>query len=368
MADRRRLVPIVAGGAVAIAVAAGGAVWWLERQHWVATDNAFVAADKIAVAPQVDGYVTEVAVADNQPVRAGDLLVRIDPASIRARLAQADANAAALEAGVRQVDDKKKLETAMIAQREAGLASAMAQAKWTEAELARYGQLSKAGFASTQREQTARAAQDQAVAAVEQARAVLAAERQSAASLDSARDQTAAQALAARAAVDQAKIDLSRTEIRSPAAGVVGARGVRVGQYVRPGGPLLTVVPLADAYVVANFKETQVARLRIGQPVEIRADAFGDRAIRGRIDSFAPATGAEFALIPVENAVGNFTKIAQRLPVKIVIDRGQPLAGALRPGLSVEVKVDVTRQTGLGFADAAAAAAPAELARRGVSR
>jgi membrane fusion protein (multidrug efflux system) len=368
MADlpRRRAIPLLAGAAAALAVAIGGAVWWLDRQHWVATDNAFVAADKIAVAPQVDGYVVEVAVSDNQPVRAGDLLVRIDPATIQARLAQAVANAAALEAGVRQVDDKKKLETAMIAQREAGLASSLAQAKWTEAELARYGQLNKAGYASVQREQTAHAAQDQAAAAVDQARAALAAERQSAASLGSARDQTAAQAAAARAAVEQAKIDLSRTEIRSPAAGVVGARGVRVGQYVRPGGPLLTVVPVADAYVVANFKETQVARLRIGQPVEITADAFGDRTIKGRIDSFAPATGAEFALIPVENAVGNFTKIAQRLPVKIAVDRGQSLAGALRPGLSVEVKVDVTRQTGASFADAAAA--PAELARRGAVR
>jgi membrane fusion protein (multidrug efflux system) len=363
---RRRVIPIVAGAATVVVVAAGGAVWWLNRQHWEATDNAFVAADKIAIAPQVDGYVTEVAVSDNQPVRAGDLLVRIDPATIQARLAQASANAAALDAGVRQVDDKKKLEQAMIAQRQASLASALAQVKWTEAELARYGQLSKAGYASAQREQTARAAQDQAQAAVEQARAALAAEQQASASLGSARDQTAAQADGARAAVAQAKIDLSRTELRSPAVGVVGARGVRVGQYVRPGGPLLTVVPVADAYVVANFKETQVARLRVGQPVEIRTDAFGDRTIRGRIDSFAPATGAEFALIPVENAVGNFTKIAQRLPVKIAIDRGQPLSGALRPGLSVEVKVDVTRQTGLSFADAAAA--PAELARQGASR
>jgi membrane fusion protein (multidrug efflux system) len=351
---------------VTLAVAAGGGLWWLDRQHFVETDNAFVAADKVAVAPQVDGYVTEVAVADNQPVHAGDLLVRIDPATIRARLAQAQANVAALDAGVRQVDDKKKLEAAMIAQREAGLQSAQAQVKWTEAELSRYGQLSKAGYASTQREQTARAAQDQAAAAVEQARAALAAEQQSAASLGSARDQTAAQAAAARAAVAQAQIDLSRTEIRSPAAGVVGARGVRVGQYVRPGGPLMTIVPVAEAYVVANFKETQVARLRIGQPVEIRTDAFGDRVIRGRIDSFAPATGAEFALIPVENAVGNFTKIAQRLPVKIAVEAGQTLSGALRPGLSVEVKVDVTRQAGARFADAAAA--PAELARRGASR
>ena len=223
---RRRLIPFLIVGIVLVAVAVGAALWWTDKQHYEATDNAFVAADKVTVAPQVDGYVTEVLVSDNQAVRAGDVLVRIDPSSIRARLAQAQANVAALEAGVRQVDDKAKLEQALIAQREAGVVSARAQAKWTAGELARYGQLSQAGYASTQREQTAHAAQDQASAAVDQALAALAAERQAAASLGSAREQTAAQAAAARAAVDQAQIDLSRTELRSPAAGVVGARGV----------------------------------------------------------------------------------------------------------------------------------------------
>ena len=360
------LVPALVGGVAAIALIAGGAMWWSNKQHYEATDNAFIAADKVSIAPLVDGYVTEVLVDDNQPVQPGQLLVRIDPVSIKARLAQAQANAQALDAGVRAVDDKAKLEQAMIAQKSAGVASARAQADLAGAELSRYGQLAAAGWSSTQRVQTARAAQSQASAAVDRAQATLAAERQAAASLGSAHDQTLAQAAAARAAVDSARIDLSRTEIRSPTAGVVGAKGVRPGQYVRPGGTLMTVVPLADAYVVANFKETQVSRLRIGQPVEIKADAFGNQIIRGRIDSFAPATGAEFALIPVENAVGNFTKIAQRLPVKIAVDRAQPLAGALRPGLSVSVKVDVTKQTGASFADAAGS--PAQYARRGVVR
>ncbi|WP_309606322.1 HlyD family secretion protein [Phenylobacterium sp.] len=360
------LVPALVSGAVAMALIAGGALWWSNKQHYEATDNAFIAADKVSIAPLVDGYVSEVLVDDNQPVQPGQLLVRIDPVSIKARLAQAQANAQALDAGVRAVDDKAKLEQAMIAQKSAGVASARAQADLAGAELSRYGQLASAGWSSTQRVQTARAAQSQASAAVDQAQATLAAERQAAASLGSARDQTQAQAAAARAAVDSARIDLSRTEIRSPTAGVVGAKGVRPGQYVRPGGTLMTIVPLAEAYVVANFKETQVSRLRIGQSVEIRADAFGKQTIRGRIDSFAPATGAEFALIPVENAVGNFTKIAQRLPVKIAVDPGQRLAGALRPGLSVEVKVDVTQQTGASFADAAAPAA--QYARRGLAR
>ncbi|MDB5443456.1 MAG: HlyD family secretion protein [Phenylobacterium sp.] len=361
-----RLVPILAGGVAAVAVALGGAAWWIERQHFEATDNAFVEADKVTIAAQVDGYVSELLVADNEPVQPGQVLLRIDPATIKARLAQAEANAQALEAGVRQVDDKARLEEAMIAQRGASLESAKAQAKFAQYELDRYTALAGKGWSPPQRAQSARAADEEAIAAVSQAQATLEAERRSAQSLGSARAQTLAQAQAARAAVDQARIDLSRTELRSPVAGVVGARGVRLGQYVRPGGALMSIVPVAEAYVVANFKETQVARLRIGQAVEIHADAFGGKAIKGRVLSFAPATGSEFALIPVENAVGNFTKIAQRLPVKIAVDRAQPYAGALRPGLSVDVKVDVRRNTGPSFAEAGSG--PVQLARSGEAR
>ena len=355
---RGRIVPLAAGGLAAVAVAVGGGLWWLDRQKYETTDNAFVAADKVTVAPLVDGYVAEVLVDDNQAVSPGQVLVRIDPATLRARLAQAEANARALEAAVSAVDDKARLEQAMIAQRAAAVDSAQAQAKWADSELKRYGSLAGEGWVSPQRAQTARTAQEQAVAAVTQARAALEAERRTAQSLGSAREQSVAQA-----AAEQTRIDLSRTEIRAPVAGVVGARAVRVGQYVRPGGALMSIVPLADAYVVANFKETQVSRLRIGQPVEIHADAFGDTAIKGRIDSFAPATGAEFALIPVENAVGNFTKITQRLPVRIAIDRNQKLAGGLRPGLSLKVKVDVTRDTGPAFAEAGQT--PERFARQG---
>jgi membrane fusion protein (multidrug efflux system) len=303
-------------------------------------------------------------VADNQRVRAGQVLLRLDQAPIRARLAQAEANAAALEAAVRQVDDKARLEQALISQKAAGVEAAKAQAGLASAELARYTTLAKSGIASPQRAQTARAGELQAQAGVEQAQAALEAERRAAQSLGSARDQSSAQAAAARAAVEQARIDLSRTEIRAPVDGVIGARGVRVGQYVRPGSNLMTLVPLGEAYVVANFKETQVARLRIGQSVAIHTDAFGKQTIQGRIDSFAPATGAEFALIPVENAVGNFTKITQRLPVKIRVEKTQALAGALRPGLSVAVKVDVTEDTGPTFAEAAAIDTPIRQAAR----
>lgn len=364
---RNRLAPLIVGGAALVAVIIGGAYWWSNKQRFVNTDNAFIQADKVAVAPQIDGYVSEVLVDDNQRVLAGQVLARIDSATIQARLAQAVANAAALDAAVRGVDDKSALERAMIAQKAAGVSSAQAAAAMAGDEANRYSSLARQGWVSSQRVQAATTAQAQARAAVDQAQATLEAERQAAQSLGSARDQTQAQAQAAHAAVEQARIDLTRTEIRAPVGGVIGARAVRPGQYVRPGSTLMTVVPLGEAYVIANFKETQVARLRIGQPVEIHADAFGKQIIKGRVDSFAPATGAEFALIPVENAVGNFTKIAQRLPVKIAVDRDNPLAGALRPGLSVEVKVDVTAKTGPTFAEAGGLNDP-QLARRGESR
>jgi len=224
-------------------------------------------------------------------------------------------------------------------------------------ESRRYGELAEKGWVSEQKLQQVRAGETQSRASVQAAEAALVAERRTAQSLGSARAQKVAQVQAAQAAVQQARLDLERTVIRAPVAGVIGARSVRVGQLVQPGQTMMVVVPLGETYVVANFKETQLARLRIGQPVEIKADAFGKQTIRGRVDSFSPATGAEFALIPVENAVGNFTKIAQRVPVRIVVDPGQPMSGALRPGLSLEVKVDVRVRSGLSFAETGAARA-----------
>ncbi len=344
---RKRLAPILVGAVVGLAILIGGAFWWHGKASFEGTDNAFVQADTVQVSPQVSGYVLEVLVKDNEYVQAGQVIARIDPASIQARYDQAMANAAALDADVRAVDDRAALEAAMIRQKEAGVASARADEGRAAVDLKRYDELSGQGWVSDQKLRTVRASAEQSRAAVAQAEAALAAERESARSLGSAKAQKLAQARAARAAVDQARIDLDR----APVSGVVGARAVRPGQLVQPGQTMLAIVPLSETYVVANFKETQLSRLRIGQPVEIRADAFGGQALKGRIESFAPATGAEFALIPVENAVGNFTKIAQRVPVRIVVDKDQPLAGALRPGLSLEVRVDVRVRTGATFAE-----------------
>lgn len=356
--SRSKLVQFLIAGLVLVGLGIGVTVWWLDKQRFVATENAFVQTETVSVSPQIEGYVAEVLVADNQRVEAGAVLVRLDASDARARLDQALARAAALEATVRGVDDKALLERAMISERLAGVTSAEAAAERDRLDLARYGTLARQGWVSDERLQETRAGAAQSSAALAQAKAALEAERQAASSLGSERARSQAEVAAARADIDKARLDLDRTVIRAPATGVVGARSVRPGQYVRPGGQLLALVPLGQAHIIANFKETQLAKLRVGQPVDIRADAFGDRVIPGRVESFAPATGQEFALIPVENAVGNFTKIAQRLPVRIAVAPGARQASGLRPGMSVKVRVDVRDERGAGFADAAAAAPP----------
>jgi membrane fusion protein (multidrug efflux system) len=352
----KKKIPLIVAAVVAVGLLIGGVVWWQGKQRWESTENAYIQADMVTVSPQVTGYVAEVLVSDNQAVQPGQVLVRLDDAEARAAVAQAEANVQALEAAVRNVDDRAALAQSQIAQSAAGVQSAQAQARLAETDLDRYGKLAGQGWVAPQRLQTARAGADEAKAAVAQAAAALEAQRRQAATLGSTRSQSEAQVAQARAALEQARINLERTVIRAPAAGVIGARAVRPGQYVRPGGALMSIVPLGQTYVVANFKETQVGRMKVGQQVEISADAFPGRAIHGRLDSFAPATGSEFALIPVENATGNFTKIVQRVPVRILVDNADPLAGALRPGLSVHVKVDLKSRGGLTFAQAAAVA------------
>ena len=349
----KKRLPLIVAGIVGLGLIVGGVVWWQGKQRWEVTDNAFVQADTTEVSPQIEGYVVEVLVADNQRVEAGQVLIRLDDADARANLMQAQANLAALEAGVTNVDARAEQEQAMIASRAASVAQAQAQADLARQQVNRYGQLAEQGWVSQQRIESERAGVRTAQASVAEAQAALVAEQRTAGVLGTSRQQSVASVEQARALVDKAQIALDRTVIRAPVSGVVGARGVRVGQYVRPGGTILSIVPLGDTYVVANFKETQLNRLRLGQEVEIKADAFKGEPLTGHVDSFAPATGSEFALIPVENATGNFTKITQRIPVRIRVDRRA--GAALRPGLSVEVKVDLKSEGGLTFAESAAA-------------
>ncbi len=341
----KRTVAIVLALLVLGAGLAGGFYWWRVGRFLESTDNAYVEADISVVSPKVQGYVREVRVSDNQRVAAGDVLVTVEDRDFAARRSQAQAQLAAQQAAVATVEHEIVQEQAMIAEAEAAVASAEADRLRAQQDLARYRMLTEKMAASQQRLETAEADARKGDAALLKAKAALAAERNRLPVLDSQKQEAEAKLEQLRATLDLARIDLEDTVIRAPIDGVVGNRSVQIGQLVKPGTQLLAVVPLPSVYVVANFKETQVERMRIGQTVSITVDAFPGSAITGTVESFAPASGSEFSLLPPENATGNFTKIVQRLPVRIAVPATNPLAGLLRPGLSVAAEVD-TRGAG----------------------
>lgn len=318
----------------------GGYDYWASGRFIERTDNAYVRADAASVAPKVAGYVVELLVLDNQPVEAGDLLLRIDPTDYEARRSQATAALAAARAARASLDREHALQRALVRQSAAALQAAEAEANRATRDRFRADRLVQDRWITESDHDAALAAEIRALAAVEQAREARAAEQQRLQVVD-------AEAVRLDAIVDQrkaelriAEIALHDTEVRAPVAGVVGNRRVETGHYARPGSPLLTIVSLDDAWVVANFKEVQLARLAPGQPVRVFIDTFGDREFAGRIDSVAPASGSEFSLLPPENATGNFVRVVQRIPVKITLTAQGRQPIRLRPGMSAVVEVD----------------------------
>jgi membrane fusion protein, multidrug efflux system len=303
------------------------------------TDDAYVKADSTIIAPKVSGYIAEVAVSDNQPVRAGDLLARIDDRDFRTALDQAHADATASEAAVHNLDAQIELQQPLIAQQAAEVDAAEANLKFAQQERTRYDDLMKTGSGTVQRAQQTDAALRASDAQLQQGKAALIAAKKKLEVLDTERAKDVAQLAHARAVEQQAALNLSYTKITAPVDGTVGARSLRVGQYVQAGTQLMAVVPLDAVYVVANYKETQLTHVRNGQPVELIIDSFPGQRLRGHVDSLSPASGLEFALLPPDNATGNFTKVVQRVPVKIVLD-DQSLVGLLRPGMSAEPTID----------------------------
>jgi len=303
------------------------------------TDDAYVKADSTIIAPRVSGYIAEVAVSDNQPVKAGQLLARIDDRDFRTALDQAHADVAASEAAVRNLDAQLALQQPVIDQQAAEVDAAEANLKFAQQERTRYDELMKTGSGTVQRAQQTDAALRASDAQLQQGKAALIAARKKLEVLDSQRAQAVAQLAHARAVEQQASLNLSYTRITAPVDGTVGARSLRVGQYVQAGTQLMAVVPLEAVYVVANYKETQLTHVRSGQPVELVVDGFPGRRLHGHVDSLSPASGLEFALLPPDNATGNFTKVVQRVPVKIVLD-DHTLTGLLRPGMSAEPTID----------------------------
>ncbi|WP_316174188.1 MULTISPECIES: HlyD family secretion protein [unclassified Bradyrhizobium] len=315
------------------------------------TDDAYVKADSTIISPKVSGYIAKVLVGDNEKVSAGQVLARIDDRDFKTALDQARADVAAADASVHNLDAQLELQQQIIAQGSADVAAAEANLKFAQEERARYDDLMKTGSGTVQRAQQTDAALRAGNAQAQRAKSGLAAAQRQVDVLTTERAKAVAQLARARAVEQQASLNLSYTEITAPVDGTVGARSLRVGQYVQAGTQLMAVVPLDAVYVVANFKETQLTYVRAGQPVEISIDGFRDQTLRGHVDSLSPASGLEFALLPPDNATGNFTKIVQRVPVKIVLD-DHGLTGLLRPGMSAVPTVD-TKATVLAARDEA---------------
>jgi len=299
-----------------------------------------VQADSTSIAPKVSGYIAKVMVADNEPVKAGQLLAKIDDSDFRVALDQAKADVSAAKAQNLSKQATLAAQDAVIASAQATLGVAEANLMFAEQEDKRYSTLAASGYGTVKNAQQAASGIAVAHATVARDTAALDVARRQIDVLKAEVAQAEAASARAEAAEKQAELNLGYTSIVAPVDGVVGARTLRVGQYVQAGTQLMAVVPLASAYIVGNYKETQLTDVKAGQKVEIEIDTYPGRVFQGHVDSLSPASGQEFALLPPDNATGNFTKIVQRIPVKIVLDGDLADGGVLRPGMSVTPTID----------------------------
>ena len=336
--NKKKLVGLVLClGAVAVLTAGWTYVHEVGR---TTTDNAYIRGDVTSLAPKVAGYVTSVEVEDNQSVQAGDVLFRIDDRDYRARFAQATADVEAAQARLTNVDTEIQLQHALARQAEAERQAALAQLKLARIASERGHKLIRSSAVGQEEVDERDAALSKAEAGVAAASARLDAERQRIAVLVTEREAALAAVGHARAVQDLAQIDLDDTVVRAPVDGVIGNRQVRLGRLVAPGTPLLDIVPVNDVWVVANFKETQVEYIRVGQRARITVDGYSSQTLEGVVDSFAPGSGSTFSMLPTDNATGNFVRVVQRVPVKIRF-ANNPLPGRIVPGLSARVEIDL---------------------------
>ena len=306
------------------------------------TENALVRGQVTIIGPQLAGYIVDVPVHDFQFVKRGDLLVQLDDRIYKQRLAQAIAQLKQQQAALANNLQQRKSAEATIAQRQAAITDASAQADKARADLRRNQALVSDGSVSRRELDLARASHAAAVASLAQAKAALEIARQDRETVIVNRAALEASVENAKAAVELARIDLDNTRVTAPRDGQLGQIGTRVGAYVNSGAQLMALVP-DTLWVIANMKETQMANVRVGQPVTFTVDALSHLELKGHVQQISPATGSEFALLQADNATGNFVKIAQRIPVRITVDPDQPEAKHLRPGMSVVVSID-TRQ------------------------
>jgi membrane fusion protein (multidrug efflux system) len=342
----KRPVTWIALVVVLAAVGTYGAYWWTTARFIQSTDDAYLQADQVTIAPRVSGYVSAVLVGDNQPVQAGQPLVRIDPANYQATLTQQVAARDARQADVAVSSAQYQQQLADVQQAQARLAGDQVDARFAASQVARYRGLAASGAETAETLAKMINQRDRADATVRTDTAALLASQQQSKTTEAQVKQAQAQVETAAAAVQTAQLDVDHTLLRASIAGTVADRTVRIGQYVQPGTRLLTLVPVQAIYVSANFKETQLDRIKIGQHAQVTVDALNGRSIDGTVQSIAPGTGAEFALLPPENATGNFTKIVQRVAVRLVLHADAAKLSRLVPGLSVTVTINTAQQDG----------------------
>jgi membrane fusion protein (multidrug efflux system) len=349
---------LMAGGAVAVLAGAAwyGFDYWTVGRYLVSTDDAYVKADNTTVAPKVSGYLHEVLVGDNEHVRAGQVLARIDQRDFNVALDQARADVAAAHAVIVSKQAQLGVQQAVIDAARATVDVDKAAVTFAAQENKRYTDLASTGFGSVQNAQQAQARNAGAEAAIARDIANLASSVKQVDLLKAEIVQANAALARAQALQSQAELNLEYTSIVAPIDGIVGNRSLRVGQFVQAGTQLMSVVPVSGAYVVANFKETQLTDVRAGQAVDIAVDMFPGQLVHGRVDSIAPASGQEFALLPPDNATGNFTKVVQRIPVKIALNRDNGSPVELRPGMSVIPTIETKSQARVRQAVAASRA------------
>jgi membrane fusion protein, multidrug efflux system len=319
--------------------------WWTVGRFIENTDDAYVGGDVTVIAPKVAGFIAQLDVADNQQVHAGDLLLKLDDRDYRATLAKADAAVAVQQATLQNLDATRHLQEAMVAQAQAEIAASDAEIVRTHDDQVRYKQLLSTDSASAQSAEAADTDYKRALADGEKYKAALAAAQRQLDVIATQKLQVQAAVNEAIAQRDLAQLDVGYTELRAPIDGTVGNRSAQTGAYATIGSQLISLVPASGLWVDANYKESQLAKMHPGSPATIEVDSIPGKVFHGHVVSIAPATGAQFSVLPPENATGNFTKIVQRVAVRIVLDHEADALGQLRPGLSVTAKVD-TRNNG----------------------
>jgi membrane fusion protein, multidrug efflux system len=334
----------------AIAIIVGGLMWYFDHRargrYMQATNNAYVAADSVVVAPKIPGYVERVFVSENQSVRQGQPVAGLDPRETRAQTEQITSQIAAATATGETTRSQIAEQQAAIAQAQAQLGAARAEASFAAQQVARYQPLAASGAEPRERLAQLQTQARQARERADAAQAGLLAAQRRIGTLGAQVRQAESQTEAARAQLAAARVNVESTLLRAAIDGRVGDLAVRVGQFVQPGTRLMTLVPVDRLFIKANFKETQLGLMRVGQPVHIEVDALPGVELRGRVASFAPGTGAQFSILPPENATGNFTKIVQRVPVRIAIEASPEVRKLLVPGMSIEVTVDTRSAKG----------------------